>query len=223
MKAANSLIALMALLIFLVGCDMTSPEHYLREAEKLSAQGKYRESILLLDKAIEKDDQYIAAYINRGADKSALEDYQGAIADFRKALASDTSNMLALFYSGNNYKRMGDYKSAIKCYNRALGDYSEETGDSNHIRLKIVGEFDIESSAVYFERGDANYSLGRFRQAYNDIYAALGNNYRVADCYLYIGYIFLSSDQKASACQYFQQSRHFGGDRAGEAIEKYCR
>ncbi len=223
MKAADYFIALTALLFLLAGCDMTSPEHYLQEAERLSAQGKYRESIRLLDKAIEKDDQYIAAYINRGADKSALEDYRGAIADFRKALAFDTSNMLALYYSGNSYKQMGDYKTAVKYYNWALGDYSEETGKTTYIQLKMVGEFDIESGAVYFDRGDAYYKLDSLRRAYNDISRALENNYRVADCYLYIGYIYLSTGQAPSACEYFQKSRHFGGEYAAEAIGKYCR
>ncbi|MBO9154259.1 tetratricopeptide repeat protein [Chitinophaga sp. GCM10012297] len=223
MKALNYLIVLPALLVLFAGCDLKPARHYLREAEKLSAQGKYRESNLLLDKAIAKDGQNIAAYIHRGANKSELKDHRGAIADFQKVLALDTSNMMALFNSGNSYKQLGDYKTAIKYYSRALGDYSDVTGETASVRIKMAGEFDIEGSQVYFERGDAHYRLGHFRQAYIDMHAALERNYRVADCYLYIGYIFLESGQTASACKNFQQSRHFGGQEAAEALQEYCK
>lgn len=222
MKAANYLIVFPALLIFFAGCDMRSSGHYIREAEKLSAKGKYRESNLLLDKAIAKNGQSLAAYIHRGTNKLRLEDDRGAIADFQKALALDTSNMMALFNSGNCYKRLGDYKSAIKYYSRALGDYSAETGDTVFVRMKMISEFDIESGEVYFQRGDAYYRTGRFRQAYSDMNTALEKNHRVADCYLYIGYIYLENGQAAPACKYFSQSRHFGNKEAAQALKKYC-
>ena len=55
--------------------DFKSAQEYLNEADKLSEQGKCKEAIILLDKAIEKEPKYIGANINRGADKSALKDY----------------------------------------------------------------------------------------------------------------------------------------------------
>lgn len=58
---------------------MKSGGEYLADAERLEQQGKYRDAIQLLDQAIAKDKNFIAAYINRGADKSALGDYKGAI------------------------------------------------------------------------------------------------------------------------------------------------
>ncbi len=55
-------------------CDFKSAQEYLNEADKLSEQGKCKEAIKLLDKAIEKEPKYIGAYINRGSDKSSLKD-----------------------------------------------------------------------------------------------------------------------------------------------------
>ena len=74
------LIILLSISIF-TSCDLKSASQYNIEAENLENQGKYKEAILLLDKANKKDPNNIYVLRNRAVDKFILEDYKGAIED----------------------------------------------------------------------------------------------------------------------------------------------
>ena len=74
------LIILLSISIF-TSCDLKSASQYNIEAENLENQGKYKEAILLLDKANKKDPNNIFVLFNRAVDKFILEDYKGAIED----------------------------------------------------------------------------------------------------------------------------------------------
>ena len=50
-------------LLFLVSCDFRSSDYYVLKAEKLEAEDKYAEAIILLDKAIAKNQKKIYARI----------------------------------------------------------------------------------------------------------------------------------------------------------------
>src|SRR5688572_26803655 len=106
-------------LILLSGCQTKSANDYFAEAEILEGQAKYKEAIALLDKAIGLDQKFLGAYINRGADKSALNDFKGAIEDYQHVVAIDPKNTLAYFNIANNYKRLEEYKVAVDYYNKA--------------------------------------------------------------------------------------------------------
>jgi len=84
MKYKLTLISFITLLI--TSCDLKTAPEYLMEAEKLEQQGKFKEAIQLLDKAILKDEKFLGAYINRGADKSELGEYLSAIEDYKKVI-----------------------------------------------------------------------------------------------------------------------------------------
>ncbi|MFT4800720.1 MAG: tetratricopeptide (TPR) repeat protein, partial [Flavobacteriaceae bacterium] len=73
----KQILIILGILTF-TSCDFESSADYNAEAEKLELEGKYAEAIPLLDKAIEKDPSNIYALINRGVDKSILEDYEGS-------------------------------------------------------------------------------------------------------------------------------------------------
>ena len=94
----------------LVSCDLTTPEEYTAEARTLYQNKNYKKAIILLNKAIEKDEKYIDAYIDRAANKSAINDYNGAINDLRKVLLIDSDNTLALFNIGKLYCNLKKYK-----------------------------------------------------------------------------------------------------------------
>ena len=71
-----------------LSCDFKTAKDYFTEAEQLEEQGKYKEAISILDKAILKDNKLLGAYINRGANKSAIGDFKGAIATAEQSIAS---------------------------------------------------------------------------------------------------------------------------------------
>ena len=84
----------------LTSCNLRSSNSYYLEAVKLEDEGKYEEAIALLDKAIKKNPRNLYALMNRGVDKSFLEDYHGAIEDYNIIIEIDEKNTLAYMNRG---------------------------------------------------------------------------------------------------------------------------
>jgi tetratricopeptide (TPR) repeat protein len=204
------------------GCK--SANDYLREAGLLEEQGKYKEAIILLDKAIAKDKDLIGAYINRGADKSALNDYKGAIEDYERALTIDPKNTLAIFNIGNNYKRLEQYKLSIDYYDKAFRTKGGEPLYIDYTPNKFVdmSKFDVAGHAISYERAIAFYHLDSLKKSYTDFQHSISKGYMIADCYQWIGYIYIISGQRKEACEYFQKAIFAGNKSAEDDINKYC-
>ena len=211
-------------IFFLNGCDFKSSKQYFDDAEKLEEQGMYKEAIQLLDKALKKDDKFLGAYINRGADKSALGDFQGAIADYEKTLSIDSENTLALFNIGNNYKRLRDNRKAIVYYGKAFRTKGGEGINFDYTPNNYfgLGKFDVPAREIYFERAIAFYNIDSLKNAYHDFKYCINSNFMKGDSYYYLGYIYLATSQKEIACKCFYQAKSFGDTASLTAIKKYC-
>lgn len=219
----RQLLIILIYLISFTACDFKSAEDYFEEAEKLSGQEKYKEAILLLDKAIEKDNKYIGAYINRGADKSALGDYKSAIEDYKNVLKIDPKNTLAFYNIGNNYKRLKDYRTAIENYNKA---FDTKGGQQIYLDLTqnefINSEYDVPGHQIHFERGIAYYYIDSLSKAVDDFRTSINKNYMTAECHCWLGYIYQSSGQMDVACKNFRRAKELGDKDAAEELKKYC-
>ncbi len=215
---------LLIFFISFIACDFKSSNDYFTDAEKLSGQEKYKEAIILLDKAIEKDNKFLGAYINRGADKSALGDYKSAIEDYKNALEIDPENTLAFYNIGNNYKRLKDYRTAIENYNNAF-----DTKGGQKIYLDLIpnefinSDYDVYGHQIHFERGIAYYYIDSLQKAVNDFRFSINKNYMTAECYCWLGYIYQSSGQKDVACKNFKRAKELGDKDAAEELKKYCK
>ncbi len=212
----------LVLVQLLTGCK--SAEDYVWEADRLSEQGKYHEAIVLLDKAIAKNPQLVSAYINRGADKSATGQFLEAIRDYQSAVAIEADNTLALFNIGNNYKRLDSFETAIGYYDKAMAT----KGDGIYVdwhpnRFVNPDPSDVPGYEIIFERAIAHYYNDSIRLAYNDLKTALESGYMVADCYYWLGFVYLSYRDKILACESFQKSKVLGNTDALEEIKRYCR
>ncbi|MEX0314059.1 MAG: tetratricopeptide repeat protein, partial [Allomuricauda sp.] len=154
-------LSVIAIIIFLSSCDLTSSEQYFNRARDLEIEGKYKKANAMLDKAIEKNPKFRGALLNRGVNKSILGDYKGAISDYQKLLEFDSDNSLALLNSGNNYKRLQNYEMAISSYNKALKTEWAIKPDSIVLKLDINSDFDKDSDyqvsqlEIIYERGIA--------------------------------------------------------------------
>ena len=138
-------------LLCLVSCDFRSSDYYFSKAEQLQAEDKYAEAIILLDKVIAKNPQNIYALLNRGANKSMLNDYRGAIDDYSKVIEIDSMNTLAFFNRGLVKQRKEDYHSAIEDFYRA-------------IKTKGSENFWMDWPANYFSKlgfGHTHFTLNR--------------------------------------------------------------
>ncbi len=212
------------ILFILSSCDFKTEQDYLNDAERLSEQKKYKEAIELLDKAIKKNPKYLGAYINRGADKSALGYFEEAIKDYKTVLQIDSKNTLALYNIGNNYKRLENYEKAVEFYNQAF-----ETKGGQNIYLDLtqndffgINEYDVPGYEIFYERGIAYYSMDSLQRALEDINASLHQNYMIADCYFWLGFIYLSTGQTDLGCENLKKSKQLGNKDAEIELKKYC-
>ena len=220
---ARLLLFLSVTLSFL-SCDLKSANDYFAEAEKLEQQQKYTEAIAILDKAISKDNKFIGAYINRGADKSAIGDFKGAIADYKKVISFDPKNTLAYFNIGNNLKRIDDNRAAVDFYNEA---FNTKGGDGLYLDLKPnsimdLSSFDVPGYAIYYERGIALYLIDSLQKAYSDFQNCIKENFMVAESDYWIGNILLTKGMKDKACEYYIKAKLLGDKDAENNIQKYC-
>lgn len=172
-------------LLFLTSC-MKSAKEYFADAERLEEQGKYKDAIQVLDKAILKDQKFLGAYINRGADKSALKDYKGAIEDYLQVATLDPKNTLAFFNIGNNYQRLNDFNSAIIYYNKAFA--TKGGGERIYIdftpnNFVNLDEFDVPGHEIIYERAIAFYQIDSLNRAYADFQHSISNGFMTAACY----------------------------------------
>jgi tetratricopeptide (TPR) repeat protein len=204
---------------------MKSAKDYFGDAERLEEQGKYKEAVQVLDKAISKDQSFLGAYINRGADKSALGDFKGAIEDYMKVTVLDPKNTLALFNIGNNYKRLNDHHSAVIYYNKA---FATKGGEGIYIdytpnNFTDLDKFDVPGHEISYERAIAFYELDSLNNAFADFQHSISKGFMTADCYQRIGYIYVSRGQKEKACECFHKAIEMGNKDAESDIAKYCK
>ncbi|WP_415376802.1 tetratricopeptide repeat protein [Patiriisocius sp. Uisw_017] len=207
-------------------CDFKSSADYNAEAEKLEQQGKYAEAIQLLDKAIEKDPSNIYALINRGVDKSILEDYEGSIKDYTKSLELDSHNALAFLNRGKNKKRLEDYQGAIEDFEKAIKTKGGEMLYMDKVENSFVDtgfEFDVAMEEIRFERGIARYNIDSLNLAFEDFNFCLEKNFERSASLYWRGIIYISYGMNKEGCTDLNEAQKLGDQDAQEMIDKYCK
>ncbi|MBF2007285.1 MAG: tetratricopeptide repeat protein [Chlorogloeopsis fritschii C42_A2020_084] len=131
--------------------------------------GNYHEAIKVFQQAIEKKQDFVAAYSNRCLANLKIEDYQAAIADCTQVINWAPDKADAYLNRGLAYYRQGNYQAAI-------------ADDEKAIALK---PYDFRA---YYNRGVAQASLANYQQAIADYNLALSQiphlpNPLVADIY----------------------------------------
>ena len=207
-------------------CDFKTAEDYYDLAYELEEQGKYKEAIVFLDKAIEKQPDLKPALLNRGADKSALNDYSGAIKDYELILKYDSDNTLALMNIGNNYKRLKDYKKSVEFYTEALKSKGAIKSDSIYLEINFPNEWDKESDyyvrkhEIEFERGISYVYLKEYSNGIKDLEQAIKYNYELPDALSWTGQAYYELNDTLNAKKFLSQASEYGIIDAKELLEK---
>ena len=200
---------------------------YLQEAEKLADNGQFIEANELLEIALEKDPKFIGAYINKGANYSAMGNYKKAIQTYYQGLLIDPGNTMLLFNIGNNYRLLENYETAIEFYNKAFetkgGDKFYVNYDKSFDFADIGQYYDIEGKEIYFQRGLAYLDLDSIHQSYSDFNNCIKRNYEVPASLYYIGFIYLKNYQDSLGCENLKKSASLGYKDALIALKDYCK
>lgn len=221
----KQIIIILSFLTF-VSCDFKSSSDYNTEAEKLEQEGKYAEAITLLDKAIEKKPDNIYALINRGVDKSILENYNGAIEDYTRIIEIDPDNTLAFLNRGKNKKRLEDYQGAIEDFEKAIKSKGGESFYIDRVENSFIEtgfEFDVAMEEIRFERGIARYYIDSLKLAFDDFSFCIDKNYEKPSSLYWRGVIYLTYNMNVEGCYDLKEAHKFGDPDAQEMIDKYCK
>ena len=213
-------------ILTLTSCDFKSSADYNAEAEKLEKEGKYAEAIPFLDKAIEKDPNNIYALINRGVDKSILEDYKGSIEDYTKIIELDSDNTLAFLNSGKNKKKLEDYQGAIEDFEKAIKTKGGEMLYMDKVENSFIEtgfEFDVAMEEIRFERGLARYNIDRLKLAFDDFNFCLEKQFEKPASFYWRGIIHVAYGMNTEGCYDLNEARKLGDQNAQEMIDKYCK
>lgn len=216
------------LLIFLIcsSCDLRTAEQYYDLAYDLEEKGEYKRAIEFLNKAIEKKPKFRPALLNRGADKSALEDYKGAIKDYEKIIAFDSDNTLTLMNIGNNYKRLKLYDKSINYYTRALKTKGAIKSDSIYIDINFNGQWDrdtdyyVRKYEIEFERGISYVYSKKYKLAIKDLEQSIKYNYELPDSFSWIGEAYYHLNDTINARFFLTEASKYGMLDAKELLNK---
>lgn len=210
----------------LTGCDFKSSEYYHKEANILEQEGKFKEAILLLDKAIEKKPNNIKAILDRAVDKSTINDYKGAINDYSKVIELDPDNGLALLNRGKNKKRLRNYKGAIDDFNKAITTKGGEFIYFDKIEnstFETGFEYDIKMEEIKFERGIVYYQTDSLKKAFDDFNFSIKNNYELSASYYWRGVIYISYNCKGEGCKDLTKATKLGNPDAKKLLNEKCK
>ena len=111
---------LIILILFPLIAQSQIAKDFIRKGMVQDSIKDFRGAILYYTLAIEKDPNYIVAYLNRGNSKVELGDHEGAITDFTKAIDLDPKYPGAYFNRANSERAFKNYMGAIVDYTKTI-------------------------------------------------------------------------------------------------------
>ncbi len=215
------------IMVLAPGCK--TKDDFISASNSLADKQKYKEAIIVLDKAIRKYPTFREAYLNRGLCYEELKDYNSAIASYQGLLKIDNKNAAAFYHMGTCKYDQNRFQEAIDHYTSALQTKGYDTsGKSSFILnwkrngLNEDGKFDIPGDEIFFQRGLAFYQLDKFNSAYKDFSSCLNNNFRVTDAHYMIALCYYESGNKEKACLELDKAIFFGDSLSIKKKQAIC-
>jgi tetratricopeptide (TPR) repeat protein len=141
------------------------------------------QKIKLYDKAIQLDDNYVAAYCERASAKDNLEKYEEAISDLNKAIELNPNSSTTYYNKGIANSNLKKHEEAILNYSKTIeldldhiGAYSNRGIANTHLKkyesaildFNKVIELDPNNALAYGGRGVIKAFSGKYKEAISD-------------------------------------------------------
>lgn len=176
---------------------------FTQKGRDLYEKREYMEALLNLNKAIEIEPSYAAAYYIRGNIKEAFEDHHGAMKDYNTAIEKNSKFADAFFVRGNVKMKLQDYYGAVDDYSAAI----------------LVNENYIDA---YLNRGKAKQFLQAYEDAINDCSKIIQINPKSIDAYYMRGILRIDFGDVKNGCLDLSKAGELGDLKAYEAIKEKC-
>lgn len=180
-------------------------------AVDMIANGNYLTAAKILEKVIEDDPTYHAAYLNFYRAGSQLEEKKEKVIDvLREGLQIFKEDDEMAYYLGNLLQRENRLEEAIEVYSEAIA-YS-----------KINGEDFPLVWAYHFNRGNCYLKTNQFKKAILDYNYALSLSPDNADVLTNRGYCHYKSNDPGSACNDWHTALNLGNSQTSRYIQSFC-
>jgi tetratricopeptide (TPR) repeat protein len=196
-----------AVLFFLMIMSVTlfgqGAKDFTQKGRELYEKNEFMEALLNVNKALELDPQYSAAYYLRGNIKDKFDDRHGAMKDYNTAIEKNPKFADAFFSRGNVKMKLQDYYGAIADFSSAIS----------------INENYIEA---YFNRGKAKQYLQAYEDAINDCSKIIQINPKNVDAYYMRGILRINFGDLKNGCLDLSKAGELGDLKAYEAIKEKC-
>ena len=196
------LIGLLVLVAFVTNAQTTAKD-YTQKGRDLLEKREYVEALVNLNKAIELDPNYSAAYYLRGNIKDNFEDRHGAMKDYNLAIEKNPKFADALYARGNVKMKLQDYYGAVDDYSAAIA----------------LNENYVEA---YFSRGKAKQFLQAYQDAINDCTKIIQINPKNSAAYSMRGILRIEFGDTKNGCLDLSKAGELGDLQAYELIQEKC-
>ena len=180
------------------------------------ALADFENAVNFYNQVIAIDSKKYESLIYRGNCNKKLGNYDLVLPDFEKAIALNPENQFAYQSRADylTYTVQEKFETAIKDYDKIISLFTPETSDEN-------------KAYVYNNRGFANYNLGKFDDAMQDIEQSLkllpDNSYAFKNRAL----VHLGKGDKTLMCKDLEKAEALGftkeyGNEVMELMQKNC-
>ena len=216
------------LALFFYGCNQYKEKrvsNLVKEANQVQDTDQGR-ALEYLNEALSIDSNCISAHILKGEILKFSGHDSAALMEFSKARRLDPQNTRALFDLGNAWSLLDRDDSAIIFYNKAI---ETKGSDSIYIDLPDPGlpidyfNSDISMPVIRYFRGLSYYLTNQYHSALLDFTFSLNNKYKIKDCYLYLGLIYLEFDIHDKGCENLTHALENGNMDAKKYLDQYCK
>lgn len=225
----------------IIGC--TSSDQYVNEARTLMQQGKSREAIQVLNKAIEADAENVEAFNMRGVAYFELKEYGNAELDYEQAIKLKPdfyrpyyNRALLRTAQSSNDAALKDYSEAI----RLAPDTSRSVGAEIYLNrgqvfaaqqqtLAALNDFtkavelNPRNALALYNRGNLLYQQKQLEPAVADFKRAVEADPKFGKAFYAMGIAQVLQNQREGACLSLKQAKQLGYADADAAIGEFCK
>lgn len=188
---------IIAIILLFSSCSKTN--RLFVEAASLDNQKRYNEAIIIWNKLIQNDPTYLPAYINRGADKFALEQYSEAIKDYSYVIEEDSTYITAWVNRGNAKLELKNYKDAISDFNAAERIKQKVYGHAQIVFNNKVDPKDVPLEEICLQRGIAYWYIDSINRAYSDLNYCIDQKFEIVCSHFWRAYVYWKAGKEKDA------------------------
>jgi tetratricopeptide (TPR) repeat protein len=218
-------------------CSFSSEDMY-EKGKTLMSEGKFRDALPYLNKAIDRDNGNYEALNARGVVYYELKEYTNALLDYEQALKLKPDYYRPYYNRALLKVAQNDAQGALKDYAEAirLDARNAEIFVNRGQLLAAMGQADAalrdfdqavsldETNALaLYNRGNILFQREDFKRAIDNFEKAVKKDTKFSKAFHALGIAQLMLQQKEVGCLNLKQADRLGYTSAKVALEQYCK